>query len=1371
MQTLLKNLSQGERVALFIMAVFVAVTSCTIVGLIIYQYGLPPDAPVVPTYTPTPANTTDPNAVLPALDAPDLAAESDSGISNSDNITNITTPQFTGTCTEGDTINLSSSQDGLLSPGDVLCSGGQYTIRLMNALSEGVHSITAVASDSSGSTSPPSLALSLTIDITPPAEPSSPDLAPSSDTGVSDIDNITSDITPQFTGFCTQGDSITIYSSVDGDQSPTVVCPLNSYDITLISHLSEVQHSITARALDIAGNERISSGLTVTIETAAPSAPGTPDLDSGSDTGISNTDNITNDTTPQFSGICSSGDTIVIYSSLNGDQAPVVTCADGHYHVVLTSALSEGTHAISARATNSAGGSLNSLSLTLVIDTSAPPTPGIPDLAAGSDLGVSNSDNITNDTMPQLVGACATGERISLTSSVGGILLPFDFICADSSYDIVVSNLLSEVVHQISATATDAAGNSSPASGALGITLDTIAPAAPGTPDLAPGSDTGISNSDNITSDTTPQFTGSCTSGDVISLASSVDGGLNPANVTCSGGAYDITLTSSLTLNIHNITARAGDIAGNTSSPSTALAVTVQSATPDPPGTPDLAADSDSGASNNDNITNDTTPRFTGTCATGDKINLTSSVDGALNPADTVCSGGGYDITLTSTLSEGAHNVTAKATNPEGYTSFASGGLSLTIDTVAPAVPGTPDLSAGSDTGVSNSDNITSDTTPQFAGTCESGATVTLSSSVNGTLAPVGTCSSGSFDIILTSVLSEGVHNITAAQTDLAGNPSGISGALGVNIVVPTLIINVSGNSGADAVTSTGGTPSDGPINCPSTRCDVDFVLDDSVTLNVTVDAASSFVGWSGDCAAFGGNLSGVLVMNADQNCTATFSPPPSPEIDVEGNGVSIVDGDASPDSADHTDFGNVAVGSVLDRTFTIQNEGTDTLNLTDFPAAVTLSGAGEFAVQTQPVNGSIASGGADLTFVVRCTPTGAGAVTATVSIANNDGDENPYDFALSCTGTVAPEMDVQRPAATSIADGGTDNVGSQSPGTIYLRYTLDNTAGTGPLAVSAATADALSNASNFRVVSSLPINVPAGDTGLLDLAFDVDAAGAFGFDLDIVNDDSDENPYDIQIVGVGAALPEMNLFGSDQPIFSGDTTPDAADHTDFGAVDTTGATVSRTFTIQNAGSADLTLSDVPIVTIGGTHAGDFTLSVDASTPVAAGGQTTFAITFDPGANGLRQATISIANNDNDENPYTFSIQGTGTDPAPEMDVFGNGISIPSGDTSPRADDHTDFGNVAVDSATQTYTYTIQNTGSLDLNLTGTPIVTISGAHAADFSVSLDATTPVSSAGGTTTFEITFDPSVSGLREATISIANDDSDENPYTFGVQGTGN
>ena len=187
-----------------------------------------------------------------------------------------------------------------------------------------------------------------------------------------------------------------------------------------------------------------------------------------------------------------------------------------------------------------------------------------------------------------------------------------------------------------------------------------------------------------------------------------------------------------------------------------------------------------------------------------------------------------------------------------------------------------------------------------------------------------------------------------------------------------------------------------------------------------------------------------------------------------------------------------------------------------------------------------------------------------------------------------------------------------------------------------------------------------------------------------------------------------------------------------------------------------------------GTNAADFTVTAQPTASVAAAGSTTFTVTFNPGAAGTRVATVSIANNDADENPYNFSIQGTGTT-APEINLVGNAVSIADGDTTPATTDFTDFGGAKLAGGTVARTFTIQNTGTGSLTLSGTPLVAVSGTNAADFVVTILPAAAVAAA-GSTTFTITFDPSAAGTRVATLTIANNDASESSYDFAVQGRG-
>ncbi|MGD9723302.1 MAG: Calx-beta domain-containing protein [Pirellulales bacterium] len=122
-----------------------------------------------------------------------------------------------------------------------------------------------------------------------------------------------------------------------------------------------------------------------------------------------------------------------------------------------------------------------------------------------------------------------------------------------------------------------------------------------------------------------------------------------------------------------------------------------------------------------------------------------------------------------------------------------------------------------------------------------------------------------------------------------------------------------------------------------------------------------------------------------------------------------------------------------------------------------------------------------------------------------------------------------------------------------------------------------------------------------------------------------------------------------------------------------------------------------------------------------------------------------------------------------EMDVSGFDQSIDDGDTSPVFDDATDFGPVPAQSHSVVHTFTILNTGNATLHLDGSPRVLVSGAHASDFTVLSQPDFSVEP-GESTTFDVLFHPTGSGLRQATVSIVCDDSDEPLYDFAVQGTG-
>ncbi|TDU70636.1 SdrD B-like protein [Prosthecobacter fusiformis] len=157
---------------------------------------------------------------------------------------------------------------------------------------------------------------------------------------------------------------------------------------------------------------------------------------------------------------------------------------------------------------------------------------------------------------------------------------------------------------------------------------------------------------------------------------------------------------------------------------------------------------------------------------------------------------------------------------------------------------------------------------------------------------------------------------------------------------------------------------------------------------------------------------------------------------------------------------------------------------------------------------------------------------------------------------------------------------------------------------------------------------------------------------------------------------------------------------------------------------------------------------ITATTPARAAGTVSVIVTTPSGSN--------IANS-----LFTYWT--------PTVLVIGNGIIIDNGETSPSLEDLTAFGSVSLLNAQVTRTFTIQNNGTAAFVLTGTPAVQILGGDAADFKVTALPSSSIA-VGQSTTFAITFDPSLPGLRTATLSIASNNPDLNPLTFAVSGFG-
>ncbi|MCD4657344.1 MAG: choice-of-anchor D domain-containing protein, partial [Planctomycetes bacterium] len=272
---------------------------------------------------------------------------------------------------------------------------------------------------------------------------------------------------------------------------------------------------------------------------------------------------------------------------------------------------------------------------------------------------------------------------------------------------------------------------------------------------------------------------------------------------------------------------------------------------------------------------------------------------------------------------------------------------------------------------------------------------------------------------------------------------------------------------------------------------------------------------------------------------------------------------------------------------------------------------------------------------------------------------------------------------------------------------------------------------------------------------------GAKSITILISNNDSYENPYTLTVTGTGTIvpLPEINIKqgNDDIPCYTG--------FYDFGSCSVNSSSEAIIFTIENIGYADLNLTGSPIVRITGLNAFEFSVNTSSTnTTITPGNSTTFTITLSPTNVGNKAVIVSISSNDSDENPYFFTLTGIGTTPLPEINIKQGSNNIPNSTGS------YNFHGIRVGASSQAITFTIENTGYADLNLTGSPIVLITGTNASEFSANTSSTLSTITFGNSTTFSITFSPTSVGNKSATVSIANNDSDENPYTFTIAGSG-
>jgi hypothetical protein len=673
------------------------------------------------------------------------------------------------------------------SSGDVVVSGGTLSAISGSGLTRtatftptasadnGTASITVASAsytDAAGNNGGAGTTPSLSFDTLAPSQTVA-SLVFSADTGVSASDFITKtaaqDISGTLSANLGTGESVEV--SLDNGSSWTAAsATVGTNSWTLNGQTLSASNTLKVRVVDSAGNASTPYSQAYVLDTTAPATTVATALFSA-DTGALNNDFITQTAAQNISGMLSanlaSGEMVEV-SFDNGSSWTTASATLGSKLWALNSQTLSGSDTLKVRVTDTAGNSGTAFSHTYSIDTAPPAAPSAPDLTVGDDTGSSSTDDTTSIASPTFSGTAEANATITLYDSDGTTPLGTATANGSGNWTLTPTTPLGEGVHMLTVKATDLAGNEGSASKSLSVTIDTQA-----TTTLVDSvkfsNDTGSSAVDFITKTAAQTISGTIDTNlaadetvqvslDNGSTWQDASGTVGQKNWSLSG----ITLSSSNTLKVRVI-----DLAGNAGTAAKQAYVLDQSAPT--ASTPDLATASDSGVSNTDNNTSNTTPMFTGTVEAGAIVTL---YDGATLLDSITADGSGNWSIPSPMLGDGTHQITIKVTDTAGNVSSASSILTVNIDTVAPTVTVTS-LALSSDTGISSTDFITSTANQTVTGNLStalvSGETVQISKDNGATWTNLASKVGNNSFTSAGNVLS-GTDTLQVRVIDFAGN-------------------------------------------------------------------------------------------------------------------------------------------------------------------------------------------------------------------------------------------------------------------------------------------------------------------------------------------------------------------------------------------------------------------------------------------------------------------------------------------------------------------------------------------------------------------------------------------------------------------------
>ena len=454
---------------------------------------------------------------------------------------------------------------------------------------------------------------------------------------------------------------------------------------------------------------------------------------------------LTNDTNPTISGTADAGNSITVI--VGGATFSTTADGSGDWSVDTGGTPDSGTFNPDVNGTNevqvtASDGTCTSNDATsneLEIDTTDPATPTL-------------TSQTTNDTTPIITGTFDESDADVFSVTVDGVTYVLgtdaELTNTGDNWTLDLSAVtLAENTYSVTATVTDAAGNSVSDATSNELIIDTTDPATP-------------TVTSQTTNDTTPIITGTFDESDADVFSVTVDGVTyvlgTDAELTNTGDNWTLDLSAvTLAENTYSVTATITDAAGNAVSDATSNELIIDTTDP---ATPTVTSQT----------TNDTTPIITGTFDESDADVFSVTVDGVTyvlgTDAELTNTGDNWTLDLSAvTLAENTYSVTATITDAAGNAVSDATSNELEIDTTDPATP-------------TVSSQTTNDTTPIITGTFDESDADVFSVTVDGVTYVLGidtelTNTGDNWTLDLSAVtLAENTYSVTATITDAAGN-------------------------------------------------------------------------------------------------------------------------------------------------------------------------------------------------------------------------------------------------------------------------------------------------------------------------------------------------------------------------------------------------------------------------------------------------------------------------------------------------------------------------------------------------------------------------------------------------------------------------